>query len=130
LLREKGALALSLVFVRDDAVAGHVAFSPVLIDGQDRGWFGLGPIAVDPPFQRRGIGRAMIQAGLEQLKARGARGCVLTGNPDLYTRVGFTHTRRLTYAGGPPEVCMIHPFGADIPQGKVEFDPAFDIEPE
>ena len=59
-LRASGALTLSLVAVEDGAIVGHVAFSPVAIDGQDEGWFGLGPISVSADRQRQGIGRALI----------------------------------------------------------------------
>ncbi|HEY0955276.1 MAG TPA: GNAT family N-acetyltransferase, partial [Roseateles sp.] len=53
-LRERGALTLSLV-AQDPATGellGHVACSPVRIDGQHLGWQGLGPLAVRPNRQR------------------------------------------------------------------------------
>jgi putative acetyltransferase len=43
---------LSLVSVAPSAeVVGHVAFSPVLIDGVDLGWAGLGPVGILPEYQ-------------------------------------------------------------------------------
>ena len=41
-LRASGDLTLSLVAEDDGDVVGHVAFSPVTIDGSHDGWFGLG----------------------------------------------------------------------------------------
>ena len=47
-LREAGALTISLVAEQEGRVVGHIAFSPVRIDGVSAGWYGLGPIAVEP----------------------------------------------------------------------------------
>ena len=63
LLRESGDLTISLVAEVRGKLAGHVAFSPVAIDGKRDGWFGLGPISVEPERQRQGIGRALVKAG-------------------------------------------------------------------
>jgi putative acetyltransferase len=102
-LREAGALTLSLVAEQNDVVVGHVAFSPVLIDGEDRHWFGLGPVSVSPGLQRSGIGTALIKEGLQLLKQRGAHGCVVLGDPDFYRRFGFTSGHALRYGNVPPE---------------------------
>ena len=71
-LRRSGDLTLSLVAEEDGEVVGHVAFSPVTVDGADVGWYGLGPISVRPDRQRQGIGRALVADGLERLRALGA----------------------------------------------------------
>ena len=55
-LREAGALTLSLVAELDKKIVGHVAFSKVTINGEDRSWYGLGPISVQPELQKQGIG--------------------------------------------------------------------------
>src|SRR5262245_55623298 len=55
-LRASGAMTVSLVAVAGNEVVGHVAFSPVRIDGQDFGWYGLGPVSVRPDCQKQGIG--------------------------------------------------------------------------
>ncbi|WP_298672346.1 GNAT family N-acetyltransferase [uncultured Sphingomonas sp.] len=47
-LRKAGALTISLVAADGGNIVGHVAFSPVMIDGVLDGWFGLGPVSVDP----------------------------------------------------------------------------------
>lgn len=76
-LRNAGALSVSLVAEVDGVAVGHVAFSPAWIDGQDCGWFVLGPVGVLPELQRRGIGRGLIEDGLKILRDRRARGCVV-----------------------------------------------------
>ena len=80
-LRAAGALTLSLVAEVDGVVAGHVAFSPVTVSDGSAGWYGLGPISVDPSRQGEGIGGKLIREGLDRLKALGATGCVLLGDP-------------------------------------------------
>src|SRR5690348_10587528 len=88
-LRRAGTLAVSLVAAEDDRIIGHVAFSPVTVDGRSDGWFGLGPVAVEPARQREGTGRALIEAGLATLRDRGSKGCVVLGDPAYYARFGF-----------------------------------------
>ncbi len=124
-LREAGALRISLVAVVDGKVAGHVAFSPVTIDGQHRGWFGLGPVAVTPNRQRSGVGVALICKGLEQLQEQGAYGCVVVGEPTYYGRFGFAADQCLTYPGLPPLFFQALAFSGDMPAGTVAYHPAF-----
>lgn len=124
-LRRAGALTLGLVAVEDDAVVGHVAFSPVWIDGADRGWFALGPIAVRPDRQGRGIGAALIREGLDRLRARGARGCVLVGDPAYYGRFGFRADSRLRMRDVAPEYVLSLPLAGGVASGEVTHHPAF-----
>lgn len=125
-LRATNALAISLVAVENDALVGHIAFSPVTIDGVHRGWFGLGPVSVEPHHQVRGIGSALIRTGLEQLRSRGAAGCVVLGRPAYYRRFGFERDGNLRYEGAPPEYFMRVSFTADKPpSGRVDYAAAF-----
>lgn len=124
-LRAAGALALSLVAEVDGRVVGHIAFSPVHItDGAD-GWYGLGPVSVLPAYQRRGIGKALIEAGLARLAALGAKGCCLAGHPAYYGRFGFKNIAALTIPGVPAEACFALSFDDRFPQGEVTFHEAF-----
>ena len=127
-LRSANALEISLVYDANDEIQGHIGFSKITINRKDQGWFGLGPVAVDPDNQRTGIGSALIKAGLNMLADRGAKGCVLTGNPQYYTRFGFSHSTNLSYPDAPADVFLIRPLGTDIPVGTVAFHPAFDME--
>jgi len=67
-LRSARALTLSLVAEVDGRVVGHIAFSPVAISDGTKNWYGLGPVSVLPEYQRRGIGKALIQEGLSRLR--------------------------------------------------------------
>jgi putative acetyltransferase len=94
-LRHRGALTLSLVAIRDNEVLGHILFSPVTIEspGSSFSAIGLGPMAVLPPYQGKGIGSQLVRAGLEQCRQAGHEIVVVLGHPDFYGRFGFVPTR-------------------------------------
>ena len=124
-LRDRGALALSLVAVKDDVLVGHVAFSPAANEPGEEGWFALGPICAAPSMQRQGIGSALIERGLGMLRQRGAKGCILVGHPDYYPRFGFKITPQLAPESEPAEYFMVLSFGTALPAGRFAFHPAF-----
>jgi putative acetyltransferase len=129
-LRNANALTLSFVAELENEIVGHIAFSKVIIDGEDKNWFGLGPVSVRPDRQRQGIGSAMIRRGLADLRDIGARGCVLVGDPKYYSRFGFKSNEFLVYEGAPPEHFMMLAFDNDIPKGTVKFHAMFDVKEE
>ena len=126
-LRASGDLTLSLVAEEGGDVVGHVAFSPVTIDGSHDGWFGLGPISVRIDRQRRGIGRALVAEGLRRLlRDHEARGCALIGDPDIYGRMGFTGNGPLSHEGLDRAIVQHLAFSGPSPSGELRFAPAFD----
>ncbi|WP_368564161.1 GNAT family N-acetyltransferase [Pseudoxanthomonas sp. UTMC 1351] len=124
-LRKEDALTLSLVADIDGRIAGHVAFSPVVIGDTVHGWYELGPLAVAPGDQKRGIGSALILAGIAELERLRAQGCVVLGEPDYYSRFGFRHVPELVYPDAPAEYFMGLPFGDRPARGVVAYHPAF-----
>ena len=124
-LRAAGALTVSLVALEDGVIVGHAAFSPITIDGADRGWFGLGPVSVRPDRQRRGIGAALIREGLDRLAGLGARGCVVLGDPGYYGRFGFEADPALRPGGAPARFFQRLVIVPPAPAGEVRFHPAF-----
>jgi predicted N-acetyltransferase YhbS len=127
-LREAGALSVSLVAVLDGEIVGHVAFSPAPVGDVLTGWYLLGPLAVLPEHQGRGIGSMLVEAGLERLKACDACGCVLVGDSGYYSRFGFRIFPGLVYAGVPGEHVLGLPLGADAPAGEIRAHEAFLVE--
>jgi putative acetyltransferase len=126
-LREAASLSVSLVATENERIVGHVAFSPVTVDGRSEGWFGLGPVAVVSDRQRHGIGSALIEAGLTQLRVRGSRGCVVLGEPGYYRRFGFVQDPNLHLAGVPPEYFQALRFDEQPGGGLVKYHSAFDV---
>jgi predicted N-acetyltransferase YhbS len=49
----------------------------------------LGPLTVEPPFRKRGVGRALLDRALGDGKAKGHRLVLLVGDEAYYSRVGF-----------------------------------------
>ncbi|MET3819960.1 putative acetyltransferase [Burkholderia sp. PvR073] len=129
-LRADGALGVSLVAERDERVIGHVAFSPVSIGGEPAGshaWYGLAPLAVRPECRRQSIGAGLVRTGLDALRRRGARGCVVLGDPAYYARFGFVPSGDLVFADAPREYFLALSFdeAAPRPSGEVRYHAAF-----
>lgn len=129
-LRAAGALEVSLVAVSDQGVVGHIAFSRAEVGDSGGDWFLVGPVAVLPGMQGRGIGSALVEAGLSELRARGAKGCVLVGDAGYYSRFGFTTFPGLEHDGVPSEYVLGLAFGSDAPTGRIQSHEAFAVEPE
>ncbi|MFC3893745.1 GNAT family N-acetyltransferase [Lentzea rhizosphaerae] len=70
-----------------DGVIGHVVCTRGYIG--DFPALGLGPIAVHPDHQGRGVGKALMHAVLGAAEARGEQAVILLGSPAYYSRFGF-----------------------------------------
>lgn len=92
-----------------------------------RDWFGLGPVAVHLQHRRQGIGQRLIDAGLGNLRERGAGGCVVLGDPAYYRRFGFLADPALVLTGVPPEYFQALVLGGNRPKGEVRYHPAFGV---
>lgn len=82
---------LSLVAGHDGQIVGHVMFTVSLLDAPRRlvEVQVLSPLAVMPDCQKRGIGSALVQKGLEALAQRAVPLVFLEGDPGYYSRFGF-----------------------------------------
>lgn len=86
-LRSNGAALLSLVATLNGQLVGHIMYSPSSV-GPLTG-AALGPMAVLPEHQRRGIGGRLVQTGNRRLKDTGCPFIVVVGHADYYPRFGF-----------------------------------------
>ena len=106
-VRARGERSISLVAVDGERLVGHVLFTPVTIHGPDRVHHavGLAPMAVDPDFQRRGIGSRLVAHGLDLCRESGYRIAVVLGHPTYYPRFGFVPARQhgIRYALDVPD---------------------------
>lgn len=124
-LRKDGDLTISLVALKDKTIVGHVAFSPVTMDGSHDGWYGLGPVAVEPKSQKKGVGSKIIKQGLNLLKSQGATGCVLIGQPEFYSRFGFRSDGDLYYGEVSTQYIQWLAFGSETASGNLSYASAF-----
>ncbi|GAA4213338.1 GNAT family N-acetyltransferase [Actinocatenispora rupis] len=114
----------------DGRVVGHVLLT--------RGYVGdvpvvaLGPLAVVPDSQRRGLGGLLVGSALDAAEARGETAVMLLGHPGYYPRFGFE--RASAHGVTPPdprwpdEAFQVRPVGPDgtVPAGGARFAAAFD----
>jgi putative acetyltransferase len=129
-LRAAQALELSLVAEVDGEVVGHIAFSPAVVGESGPDWYLLGPVAVLPSHQGRGIGRALIERGHSEMRSRGARGIVLVGDPAFYVQFGFRQEPGVVYAGVPDLGVLCLTFAGPPPNGAIAAHPAFFVSRE
>ncbi len=124
-LRANAALEISLVAQDAGQIVGHIAFSRAFPENGAGGWYALGPVSTAPEQQQEGIGRRLIETGLELLRDRCAAGCILIGNPALYSKFGFVLRPDLAPAGEPAEFFQILGLAASEPGAIVHFHPLF-----
>ena len=102
---------ISLVAAAGSRMIGHIFFTPVEIEPVSSGTSvaGLGPMAVLPGDQRRGVGSALVRAGIDECRRQGYAAIVVLGHPAYYPRFGFRPAERwgLTCEyPAPPEAFM------------------------
>jgi putative acetyltransferase len=87
-LRQSGDAVISLVAEDAAGVCGHVLFSKMR--AKDLRALALAPLATAPGRERRGVGSALVHAGLDLAKAAGFDAVFVLGDPGFYSRFGFT----------------------------------------
>ena len=100
---------ISLVAETKGAVVGHVAFSPVTIDNNEKlqGYI-LAPLGVKPDCQKRRIGSKLIESGMQQLIKTGINILFVYGDPEYYSKFGFSAGVADRYT---PPYKLQYPFG-------------------
>lgn len=100
---------ISLVAETDDDVVGHIAFSPVIIAGNEnfQGYI-LAPLAVKPDAQKRRIGSKLVEYGIQQLADMGVNVVFVYGDPKYYGRFGFNDDAACHYTA---PYKLQYPFG-------------------
>ena len=87
-LSEAWIYGLSWVAVNDAGeVVGYALLTRCTVEGT--AGLCLAPCAVDPRFQRQGVGSAVIEAALNAARAQGEAFVVVLGHSDYYPRFGF-----------------------------------------
>lgn len=131
-LHEQASPLISLVADDSGSIVGHILFSPAaLLSHPEVKIMGLAPMAVLPALQRRGIGSALVRAGLEACKQVGFAAIVVLGHANYYPRFGFQPASRFALGceyDVPDDVFMALELEPGILTGKtgtVRYHPAF-----
>jgi putative acetyltransferase len=131
-LREQASPLISLVADDSGSIVGHILFSPAVLLGHPNvKVMGLAPMAVLPPWQRRGIGSALVRTGLEACRELGFAVVIVVGHPKYYPRFGFQPASRFALAceyDVPDEVFMVlelEPGALSGKTGTIRYHPAF-----
>ncbi|MCW5697618.1 MAG: N-acetyltransferase [Bauldia sp.] len=109
--------ALSLVATAHGAIVGSVRLTPIAIGGRPA--LLLGPLCVEPAWQNRGCGKALVRGSVEAARAAGHALVLLVGDEPYYGPLGF---RRIP----PGKVTMPGPVDplrlliAELRQGAAE----------
>lgn len=93
---------LDLVAEYEGKIVGSIMYTKSrLIDGEggEKQILTFGPISVLPEFQRRGIGKALMNASFEKAAKLGYDVVVIHGNPGNYVSVGFKSCKKYNVAG-------------------------------
>ena len=97
----------------------------------DLNLMGLGPMAVMPDYQRKGVGSALVREGLKYCKDLGSCAVVVVGHPGYYPRFGFAPASQYSLRSEydvPDDVFMVAELenGAlTAASGLVRYDDAF-----
>jgi putative acetyltransferase len=115
-------------------VVGHVLLSRGWLDGDGQRWqIGMiGPVAVAPHLQRRGIGSQLMNAAVVRAEELRLPVVCLLGHADYYPRFGFKPARSLGIEP-PQDWPEDHWLALALPRWKMEmrgvarYPPAFGI---
>ncbi|MFN8967140.1 MAG: GNAT family N-acetyltransferase [Pseudanabaena sp.] len=79
------------------SIIGSIMFSTVKVKGSEEiVAYILAPLAVASTCQRKGVGRALIERGLQMLKDRSTDLVFVLGDPKYYSRYGFSHNHHFS----------------------------------
>jgi putative acetyltransferase len=116
----------SLVAIESGEVVGHVVATRGDVDGHPA--LGLGPIAVRPDRQGRGVGTALVHAVVGAAEARDEELVALLGDPAFYGRFGFRPSTEHGVAAPDPAwggSFQVRPLRAASPTGTFRYAAPF-----
>ena len=99
-------------------------------DGSETEVYTMGPVAVRPDLQKRGIGGELIRKTLELAEKR-CCAVVIYGNPAYYGRFGFLPASEFGITDAMGEACpalQLRPFG-EVPPGAFDEGEVYHVAP-
>ncbi|NJS14743.1 MAG: N-acetyltransferase [Sphingopyxis sp.] len=127
----EGDVLSSMVAEEAGTVIGYGLFSQMMIVADGKDWRGaaLGPVAVLPAVQARGVGSALIRHGLVGLANDGIQVSFVLGHPHYYPRFGYDAAIAAPFASpyaGPHFMALLLDKSLQIPKsGRADYAAAF-----
>ena len=88
-LETEGGDVCGYAALSEDRMIGAIFFSRLVFNTPVESFI-LSPVAVDPAYQRSGVGQSLIRLGLRDLQANHVQLVTTYGDPAYYSRLGFT----------------------------------------
>lgn len=83
------------IATENNQIIGGIFFSRLTFESIDNAFI-LGPVAIHTSHQRKGIGQNLIKFGIDNLKEKGVGLLFTYGDPDYYSKVGFSRITEKT----------------------------------
>jgi len=89
---------LDYVAVFNDKIIGNIVYAKAKIIGVNKEYdvITFGPVSVLPMYQKRGVGKKLIEHTITKAKEMGFNAIMIYGNPKYYERFGFKNSREYT----------------------------------
>ncbi|MFS1664570.1 GNAT family N-acetyltransferase [Streptococcus sp. zg-JUN1979] len=88
---------LSKVIVVDGQIAGQIMYSKAQLRHEVTGELKpiaiFGPFAIAPAYQKKGLGKQLLETTLKEAKEMGLSHILIMGDPDYYKQYGFVPAR-------------------------------------
>jgi putative acetyltransferase len=115
---------LSLLAFEAGKPVGHILFTNVTIEPAVPFRAALlAPLSVRPEAQRKGVGKALVRYGLQELADAGVDAVFVLGHTSYYPTMGFQPAGPMGYdmpfpfPDGAPDAWMMRPIRPNIPDG-------------
>lgn len=115
---------LDLVVEQDGEIVGNIMYTVgSLIDenGTVKKCLSFGPLAVHPKYQRRGIGKALIDTTFELAKNMEYDSVIILGHPSNYVARGFVSCKKMNVCVGDgefPTAMLVKPLSEGAFDGR------------
>jgi predicted N-acetyltransferase YhbS len=130
---------LDYVIEDDDKVVGHITYSKntLCVDNKKIDVVTLGPVGIDPNYQKRGYGSKLIEYTLDKANDLGISYVFVIGDENYYKRFGFVDASKYNIqfndVEGDTPFFMIKVFdkdNLDFDNAKYLDNPLFDVDEE